>query len=88
MALGVPVVSTEYSDIRRILPLPEQVVAARSAEALARRILWADARRETIVQCQRHWVWQYATIEKAAKELERVYRKYVDECTDALGAQN
>ncbi|OFZ72343.1 MAG: hypothetical protein A2W04_03200 [Betaproteobacteria bacterium RBG_16_64_9] len=86
MALGVPVVSTEYSDIRRILPFPEQVVAARSAEALAQEIVRADARREIIVERQKQWVRQHATMDRAAAELERIYRRYVRGGAYALGA--
>jgi glycosyltransferase involved in cell wall biosynthesis len=76
MALGVPVVSTEYSDIRRILPFPRQVVREREAEALSRAMLWAHANREAIVTLQKRWVHAHARIENAALELERVYRKY------------
>jgi glycosyltransferase involved in cell wall biosynthesis len=76
MGLGVPVVSTEYSDIRRILPFAEQVVP-RSPDALSAAILWARSDRETIGARQQQWVQSHATIEKAARELERVYRRYV-----------
>jgi glycosyltransferase involved in cell wall biosynthesis len=76
MALGVPVVSTDYSDIRRILPRPEQVVAERDPEALARAILAAQANREAIAAEQRRWVRACASIEAAARELERVYGRY------------
>jgi len=77
MGLGVPVVSTEYSDIRRILPFPGQVVARHSPEDIARAVIWAYAERDVIAARQKQWVRAYATIEKAAKELERVYGKYV-----------
>lgn len=77
MGLGVPVVSTRYSDIDRILPFPEQVVGRRSPEALARAILWARRLRHTISPCQKQWVRAHATIERAAQELEHVYCRYV-----------
>src|SRR6266850_4199463 len=78
MGLGVPVVSTEYSDIRRILPFPWQVVASRSPDDLARAVIAAHARREAIAAQQKQWVIANATIEKAAMELELVYRKYIN----------
>ena len=77
MVLGVPVVSTDYSDIRRILPRREQIVASRRADDLARAILAAHAEREAIAGEQRRWVLAHATIERAARELERVYAGYV-----------
>jgi glycosyltransferase involved in cell wall biosynthesis len=77
MVLGVPVVSTDYSDIRHILPRAGQVVASRSAEALARAILAAHADRDAIVQEQKQWVRANASIETATRELERVYATYV-----------
>jgi glycosyltransferase involved in cell wall biosynthesis len=77
MGLGVPVVSTEYSDIRRILPLSRQVVAHRSPEDIARAVIWAYAERQVIAARQRKWVHAHATIEKAATEIEHVYSKYV-----------
>jgi glycosyltransferase involved in cell wall biosynthesis len=78
MGLGVPVVSTEYSDIRRILPFPWQVVASRSPDDIARAVIAAHARREAIAARQKQWVIANATIEKAAMELENVYRKYIE----------
>ena len=77
MVLGVPVVSTEYSDIRHILPRESQVVASRSAEAMAQAILDAHAEREAIAAEQKRWVRAHASIENVTRELERVYDRYV-----------
>ena len=77
MALGVPVISTEYSDIRRILPFSGQVVARNDPEDVARAMIWAHSEREVIAARQKQWVQVHATIEKAATELEQVYRKYI-----------
>jgi glycosyltransferase involved in cell wall biosynthesis len=85
MALGVPVVSTEYSDIRRILPVPGQVIGSRSAEALSLAIDWAYGNRARIAERQRQWVRQHATIEKSAADMERVYRRYARASEYALG---
>ncbi|MBI4205195.1 MAG: glycosyltransferase [Betaproteobacteria bacterium] len=77
MCLGVPVVSTEYSDIRRILPFPRQVVARHSPEDIARAVIWAYSERDAIAAGQKRWVHDHGTIEKAVTELEAVYRKYI-----------
>ena len=77
MVLGVPVVSTDYSDIRMILPRASQVVASRSPGDIARAVLAADRDREAIVAEQRRWVREHAGIEHAARKLEQVYEHYV-----------
>jgi glycosyltransferase involved in cell wall biosynthesis len=77
MGLGVPVVSTEYSDIRRILPLSRQVVGGRAPGDIARTVLWAHAERGIIAPRQKEWVRTHATIEKAGLDLEQIYRHYV-----------
>jgi glycosyltransferase involved in cell wall biosynthesis len=75
MALGVPVASTEYSDIRRILPFEWQV-AAREARSLAAAVLRAHRERDAVAARQRQWVLANATVELAAATLERIYEKY------------
>jgi glycosyltransferase involved in cell wall biosynthesis len=77
MVLGVPVVSTDYSDIRRILPRPGQVVASRSPDDIAWAVLDAYGERDAIAAEQKRWVRAHASIEKATLELERVYQRYV-----------
>lgn len=77
MSLGVPVVSTDYSDIRRILPFPEQVIQRHCAETMARAVIWAHAERYAIAAKQRQWVEAHATIDRAATRLESVYCRYV-----------
>ena len=77
MGLGVPVVSTEYSDIRRILPLDEQVVDRRAPADIARAILWAQSENAVVAARQKDWVLANATMEKAAFALEQAYRQYL-----------
>ncbi len=86
MVLGVPVVSTEYSDIRHILPRASQIVADRSPEKLARAIADAHAHREAIAGEQKRWVRAHASIETAARELESVYARYVPAVPHAQAA--
>jgi glycosyltransferase involved in cell wall biosynthesis len=78
MALGVPVASTEYSDIRRILPFPQQVAASREAAELARAVMWTYSQRLMIAPREREWVRREASMEKAATTLETVYQRYVE----------
>jgi glycosyltransferase involved in cell wall biosynthesis len=77
MALGVPVVSTDYSDIRLILPRASQVVASRDPEEMAAAILAAHGDRDAIVAEQKRWVQEHASIERAARRLEGVYEHYL-----------
>jgi glycosyltransferase involved in cell wall biosynthesis len=77
MGLGVPVVSTAYSDIRRILPMPAQVVGSRSPADIARAVLWARSERAVVAARQKEWVLANATMEKSALALEHVYRQYL-----------
>lgn len=79
MGLGIPVVSTEYSDIRRILPFSRQVAAQHSADEMARAVLWAHGERDAIGSAQKAWVQSHATIERSATALEAVYRCYARE---------
>ena len=77
MVLGVPVVSTDYSDIRHILPREAQVVGSRSPQQLAAAILDAYVDRDAIAAEQKRWVRTHASIEKATENLERVYDRYI-----------
>jgi alpha-1,6-mannosyltransferase len=76
MACGTPVVSTEYSDIRRILPFPWQVVPRRSPELLASAIEHVDYNRRTVATAQRSWVENHATAERSVAAMEAVYAGY------------
>jgi glycosyltransferase involved in cell wall biosynthesis len=77
MVLGTPVVSTEYSDIRHILPRTEQIVASRSPRELAQAIIAADADRDAIAAEQKRWVRAHAGIETVTRKLEEIYAGYV-----------
>jgi glycosyltransferase involved in cell wall biosynthesis len=77
MCHGVPVVSTEFSDIRRILPMPWQVVERRDAELIAGRICRAAQARELLSAAERQWVQNHATWKHALDSLETVYQHFV-----------
>ena len=76
MAVGTPVVSTEYSDIRRILPEPWQVTG-RDAPSMVASILKAYELRAQVAARQRAWVEAHANTRDAAARLEAIYRRYV-----------
>lgn len=77
MAIGTPVVTTDYSDIRRILPESWQVISSRAPDEIAAAILRADRERPHLAEAQRAWVQENATIGRAAQRLEDVYRTMV-----------
>jgi glycosyltransferase involved in cell wall biosynthesis len=77
MALDVPVVSTDYSDIRDILPRPGQVVPERDPGLISAAIQAADADRVLIATEQKRWLKANATIDTAARNLEQVYQRYL-----------
>lgn len=77
MVLGVPVVSTDYSDIRHILPRERQVIASRSPKEMAEAIVEAFTDRDEIAADQKRWVRAHAGIETATENLERVYQRYL-----------
>jgi glycosyltransferase involved in cell wall biosynthesis len=77
MACGTAVVSTDYSDVRRILPLAEAIVASRSEADIAATVLRCYERRFEIAAAQRRWVEQHASASASAAALLRVYAKYL-----------
>jgi glycosyltransferase involved in cell wall biosynthesis len=76
MAAEVPVASTDYSDIRRILPFSWQVIGERSAEELVCAILRVDLERDRVIPAQLEWIEKFGTIGACVGALESVYRGY------------
>ena len=76
MVLGVPVVSTVYSDIKHILPA-RQVVERRDPQLIAEAVVEAQLDHDAIATQQKRWVHAHASIEKATQDLEKVYERYV-----------
>jgi glycosyltransferase involved in cell wall biosynthesis len=77
MACGTPVVSTDYSDVRRILPQPWQVVPERDPRALAAGLERALAERAEVARVQRGWVERHASVAANVAALEQVYRRHL-----------
>jgi glycosyltransferase involved in cell wall biosynthesis len=76
MAAGTPVVSTDYSDIRLILPNDWQVAKNRSASEIADAIVRANDERSRVSAQQNEWLRTNATLASQVDRLEAVYRKY------------
>lgn len=79
MACGTAVVSTDYSDVRRILPTAQQVVDSRSEQAVADAMAACYLARQQIVLKQRTWVESHATVAASAARLLEIYGSYVRE---------
>lgn len=75
MASGVPVVTTNYSDVQKILENSGQVVDGNVDSfitAIAELI-----KNPKIVHNQKKWIEKNATTDKLASNLEKIYRTYV-----------
>jgi glycosyltransferase involved in cell wall biosynthesis len=77
MACGTAVVSTDYSDVRRILPVPQTIVGSRAERDIANAVLHCYGHRAEIAKAQRRWVEQHATMSASAAALLAVYAKYL-----------
>jgi glycosyltransferase involved in cell wall biosynthesis len=77
MSCGVPVASTDYSDVRRILPEPWQVVASRRADQLADALRRCVAEHDRIAAAQRAWVERFATLKANVEATEAIYGRYL-----------
>jgi glycosyltransferase involved in cell wall biosynthesis len=77
MACGTAVVSTDYSDVRRILPFPEQVVGCRAEREIADAVVRCYRRRAEFAKAQRRWVDRHGTASASAAALLAVYARYV-----------
>lgn len=77
MSVGLPVATTDYSDIRRIVPNHWQVAGGRDATELAAIIERCMRERLPLVRQQRGWVEQHATLAVAARCLLAVYERWI-----------
>ncbi len=78
MAVSTPVVSTDYSDIKRILPEPWQVIANREPREMVDAIIRTQAEPE-LVRRQRQWVEANATIEKSVDAWESIFNQLIQQ---------
>ncbi|HET9644478.1 MAG TPA: glycosyltransferase [Burkholderiaceae bacterium] len=84
MACGTPVASTEYSDVRRILPMDWQVVTGRDERDLASIVQRCAREHATVAHAQRHWVETYATSAASCERVLQVYAAVARRKTDGL----
>jgi glycosyltransferase involved in cell wall biosynthesis len=77
MACNTPVVSTDWGEVRRLLPLPEQLAASRAEGDIAAAILRCYERRDAIRAAQRRWAEQHGTAAAGAASLLALYTKYL-----------
>ncbi len=82
MAVGTPVVSTEYSDIRMILPNAWQVVGQRDSALLADAIQQVSQLRASVAADQRSWVEDNASTTISTNRLLKVYQQQGISCID------
>ena len=76
MSCGTPVATTDYSDVRRIVPFRWQVASSRSASALADIVERCHRERATVARAQRAWVERHADVAQATDALLQVYEGY------------
>jgi glycosyltransferase involved in cell wall biosynthesis len=77
MSVGTPVASTDYSDIRLILPNRWQVVDTRDPCELAEAVIRCNTERQQVAAQQAEWLCRNATLDIEVDRLEAVYRKYL-----------
>jgi len=77
MACNTPVVSTDWGEVRRLLPDAAQVVASRDEAEIAAAVAACHNRRAAISAAQRRWAEQHGTAAAAAAALLAVYRKHL-----------
>jgi glycosyltransferase involved in cell wall biosynthesis len=76
MAVGTPVISTAYSDIRLILDDPAWVIGSRDPQAMALAMQSVAADRERVGRQLRTWIERNATIERSVDALLQAYGQY------------
>jgi len=77
MACNTAVVSTDWGDVRRLLPDAQQVVVSRAEADIAAALADCYCRRAEIVRAQRRWAERHGTASAAAATLLGVYVKYL-----------
>jgi glycosyltransferase involved in cell wall biosynthesis len=84
MACGTPVASTDYSDVKQILPNRWQVAQDRDADLLADIVERCMAERDRVAASQRQWVETNGTIAASTSSLLALYERYLQPVAHAL----
>jgi glycosyltransferase involved in cell wall biosynthesis len=77
MACNTAVVSTDWGEVRRLLPAAQQVVASRAEADIAAAVLECHGRRDEITAAQRRWAERHGTAAAGAATLLGAYAKYL-----------
>jgi glycosyltransferase involved in cell wall biosynthesis len=85
MACGVPVVGTDYGELRRLLPDARQIAASRHAADVAGAVLRCFEAAESIRHAQRRWVERHGTVQSGAAALLAIYAKYLGHAVSRTG---
>jgi glycosyltransferase involved in cell wall biosynthesis len=88
MACGTAVVSTDYSDVRRILPCEWQVARTRSAQELADIVQRCEREGDLLRRAQRRWVETHGRVAHAADAMLAVYGRYLRPPLDASSLES
>lgn len=81
MTVGTPVVTTSFSDIKRIAVEPWMVNEEHNADVFAQTLVKAEANREALSHKSKAWVLNNCSITIATQNLLNVYRRYVNDAT-------
>ena len=84
MACGTPVASTDYSDVRHILPTEWQVVSSRVADEVADAVQRCYLNRARLAAEQRRWVDAQGSAKASAAALVAAYGSYVGRPTQSF----
>jgi glycosyltransferase involved in cell wall biosynthesis len=81
MTVGTPVVTTSFSDIKRIAVEPWLVNDEHNADTFVNTLVKAEAHREALSHKSKAWVLNNCSMTIATQNLLNVYRGYVNEAT-------
>jgi glycosyltransferase involved in cell wall biosynthesis len=88
MSCATPVASTDYSDVRRILPCEWQVARTRSARELADIVQRCEREGDLLRRAQRRWVETHGRVAHAADAMLAVYGRYLRPPLDASSLES
>ncbi|MDP3586958.1 MAG: glycosyltransferase family 4 protein [Sulfuricurvum sp.] len=77
MALGIPIVSTDYSDIRHILQFSHHIIEQDNPTKFVNAILECNENKHLYTNEYIKWVTNYASIDVMVKKLIEIYDTYI-----------
>lgn len=82
MAVGTPVITTSFSDIKRIAVEPWLVIEEHNADKFVHALNKAEKHRVTISVKSKEWVIKHCNIDITAQNLLNVYRLYMNKSVE------